>query len=448
MLEVFLFNRNLKTIPMIVFTETNMQLLNIGYNDLVYLPNEFGKSFPNLKQLYFNNNKLASLPGDFGKYLLNLEFLVLSNNNLKSVPLNFNKLKKIQKLYIDNNNLHNTKNFSKNLPDLKELKLNNNKLTSLPDDFGENMLNLRTLDLNNNQLSALPDDFGKNLPRLRRLNLSNNQITELPTDFVKNLPNLEELNINENKLSWLPDDLVTLHNLKWISITSNENEIANLSDIIQKINLQTIPLDIYYNKLEVLLKSNPPVNVPQIIKNSLYISNIYFINNYTDITVCNNYNNDDDVVFSSVKQIPLDKFFVLQLEQEANTTSFRYCLERDDYIPFMKNNVLANWVKNPNSRLPQIESMGYGGIPGNERFYSIPYVSGPAGEMKNFINQQAFKLINQPQFPYGITVFTLHNPKIARLGNIKGTFGVSDTHGQTVQTVWELKSKDILYKRE
>ena len=156
---------------------------------------------------------------------------------------------------------------------------------------------------------------------------------------------------------------------------------------------------------------------------------------------------DDNVVFSAVNQVPIDKFFVLQLEEDTeNKPSFRFCLERDDYIPFMKNNVLANWIKNPNSRLPQIETMGYGGILGNERYYSIPYVSGPAGEMKNFINQHAFDLIDQPQFPYGITVFTLHNPRIARLGNINGTFGVSDTHGQTVQTVWELKSKDILYQ--
>ena len=103
---------------------------------------------------------------------------------------------------------------------------------------------------------------------------------------------------------------------------------------------------------------------------------------------------DDNVVFSAVNQVPIDKFFVLQLEEDTeNKPSFRFCLERDDYIPFMKNNVLANWIKNPNSRLPQIETMSYGGIPGNERYYIIPYISGLAGEMKHYINQHAQALI-------------------------------------------------------
>ena len=270
MTEVFLFNRGLVIIPMGVLTNTNTELLNLGYNNLVYLPNEFGKYLPNLKQLMLNNNNLMILPGDFGKYLPELEALFLHKNHLKSVPVNFNKLKNLKKLHLYENRLNNTTNFSKNLPNLRELYLSKNILTSLPFDFGENMPNLKNLYLDNNQLTSLPAEFGKNLPRLRLLNLSFNQLTSLPVDFVKNLPNLEKLYINNNPLTYLPDDLFSLRKLTWVSITTDENEIDNLSNIIQLINQKDFYVD--YNKIKDLLKDfyNPPMNT---YKNILSMTN-------------------------------------------------------------------------------------------------------------------------------------------------------------------------------
>ena len=237
-----------------------------------------------------------------------------------------------------------------------------------------------------------------------------------------------------------------LYNGADINVTNHDGETA--LDIAANTNNINIVNLIQYHKIFRLLHDDIKHNITDNIsdyKNILNINNIYFVNNLTDTTICSNYNDDGNIVFSSVSDLNFYVFFVLQLDNVDN--GFRFCLPTDDYIPFMKENVLANWIKNPNSRMPQIDDMGYGGIPGKERYYSIPYVTGPAGEMKHFINQTTFKSINQPLYPFGITIFTLHDPQTVRLGNIDGRFGVSDTHGQTRQTTWKLKSKDIIIKQ-
>jgi len=138
---------------------------------------------------------------------------------------------------------------------------------------------------------SLPVGFGQKLPKLIRLTLVNNQLTSLPDGFghALSVPSLKFLKLHNNQLTSLPDGfervLSNLPNLKWISIFSSNNEIANIINIYTKNpnnNIQKV-----YTQLEELLKSNPARSVPQSLLQELQISNIYFIDNYTDITVCN-----------------------------------------------------------------------------------------------------------------------------------------------------------------
>ncbi|MCY3411763.1 MAG: leucine-rich repeat domain-containing protein [Candidatus Heimdallarchaeota archaeon] len=98
------------------------------------------------------------------------------------------------------------------IPSLRSLYLSTNQLTSLPE---LNLPNLSYLNLSNNQLTSLPE---LNLPNLNYLNLSNNQLTSLPE---LNLPNLRSLYLSNNQLESLPKALISLSNLRVLSLLQN-----------------------------------------------------------------------------------------------------------------------------------------------------------------------------------------------------------------------------------
>ena len=100
--------------------------------------------------------------------------------------------------------------------------------------------------------------------------------------------------------------------------------------------------------------------------------------------------------------------------------------------------------KNINSFIYTQYNIGSNADPvGDERVYSIPSITGIGGNIDEFASvvEYTYWVINQIQYPNGITVFTLHNPIIKRLINIS-------TKQEQIQTVWSLKTKDILIKRD
>ena len=75
-------NSNIKRLDESINFLNNITELNLRWNKLTELPDNFGNGLTNLKELYLYNNKLSTLPVNFGNGLTNLKYLDLKDNPL------------------------------------------------------------------------------------------------------------------------------------------------------------------------------------------------------------------------------------------------------------------------------------------------------------------------------------------------------------------------------
>ncbi|CAJ2640352.1 unnamed protein product [Trifolium pratense] len=134
--------------------------------------------------------------------------LVCDRNILRNVPIEISQLTRLEKLFIDANNLSaesiNWEGLT-NLKYLTVLTLNQNRLTTLPSALGS-ISSLRELHLSNNQLTGLPDEIG-NLTQLEVLKANNNRMSKI-CEFIGNCHSLvEALHLSNNGMKSLPSKL-------------------------------------------------------------------------------------------------------------------------------------------------------------------------------------------------------------------------------------------------
>jgi len=165
------------------------------------------------------DSSLTNLPSSIGD-LKKLEYIYLDNNNLTSLPSSIGNLEKLEHISLKKNSLESLPSSIGNLKKLQFLMLNNNNLTKLPSSIG-NLTNLIELNLKGNNLTKLPESIG-NLTNLKILELDYNNLTSLPESFSK-LTNLEYIGLTGNKLTSLPDEIGRLPKLKSIYINGNPN---------------------------------------------------------------------------------------------------------------------------------------------------------------------------------------------------------------------------------
>lgn len=245
--------------------------LNLGYNYLEQLPEGFeqlplkaldlscnpwgGKlpeavfKIPTLRRLIAVNAddkireqkrpelcKLTELPEDLGN-LGQLKYLDLSCNALTRLPLSLLQLSQLNHLDLDNNRLE-------QVPGLEALS------------------NLEFLDLGSNNLQQLPEHW-QTLEHLLHADLSGNGLEHLPAELFK-LKNLRHLLLLDNPtLSQLPEDIHRLQSLRLLDLSNTgiQNLPVNLSLLAE---LQTLRLD----NLE--LQSPPPEIAARGVKEILY----------------------------------------------------------------------------------------------------------------------------------------------------------------------------------
>lgn len=99
------------------------------------------------------------------------------------------------------------------------------------------------------------------------------------------------------------------------------------------------------------------------------------------------------------------------------------------YAP--KINILANWIQNPEATL--MDEEGYGGMPGNERYYKLPNGF--------FINHEGYEILSnlgktEENVQFRATPFKTNE----RYGNVAGLFGISNVHGGQYATIYSLKN--------
>ena len=123
--ELDLSRMGLTQIPDDIFDGfTNLEKLNLGYNQLIELPESIG-NLTNLEELGLDKNQLTELPESIGN-LTNLKWLWLPENQLTELPQSIG-----------------------NLTNLTQLVVSFNELTELPEAIG-NLTNLEILWLDNN----------------------------------------------------------------------------------------------------------------------------------------------------------------------------------------------------------------------------------------------------------------------------------------------------------
>ena len=109
------------------------------------------------------------------------------------------------------------------------------------------------------------------------------------------------------------------------------------------------------------------------------------------------------------------------------------CYPKNSTLKFMKANVFADWV--PNTPGEPMEDMGYGGGPGRQRF--VRTLDG------TWLTYDSARRIAKATPSH----FTFNAVKVARnqrIGNLRGTFGVSENHGQLPGfTVYELQPVSV-----
>lgn len=147
---------------MMIFYLINRSLvdLDVGFNNLTFLPTNIGYGLVNLQKLSVHLNRIRALPKSVCE-IPSLRYLDAHFNQLHGLPSAIGRLQNLEVL-----------NVSSNFKDLTELPETIDKLS-----------NLRELDLSNNQIRFLPDCFFE-LQNLTKLNLDQNPLIIPPIDIA------------------------------------------------------------------------------------------------------------------------------------------------------------------------------------------------------------------------------------------------------------------------
>ena len=162
-----------------------LQIIDLGDNQLVTLPEDVFNGLSFLKGLYLYGNQLTSLPEDLFDGLTTLKYLYGNNNHLTSLP----------------------EDLFDGLTALTTVNLHTNRLASLHENLFEGNTRLRDIFLHRNHLTNLPEDVFNGLSSLIYLYLYHNRLTSLPPDVFSGLSSLEQLLLNNNQISTLPDEI-------------------------------------------------------------------------------------------------------------------------------------------------------------------------------------------------------------------------------------------------
>jgi hypothetical protein len=94
---------NLTKIPDKICNLINLQILNLSCNDLEIIPADIGNLI-NLQELYLEHNNLTTIPNEIGN-LINLQTLTLYGNEIIIIPVEIGKLINLQILDLSDNKL-------------------------------------------------------------------------------------------------------------------------------------------------------------------------------------------------------------------------------------------------------------------------------------------------------------------------------------------------------
>ncbi|WP_375445210.1 leucine-rich repeat domain-containing protein [uncultured Fibrella sp.] len=260
------FNQlGLASVPEVVYRFPNLEELDLSKNKLTKLDARITADIPSLRRLNLLYNQIGN-DSVFIAKKTDLRALTLQGNKLTHIPAAVRNCKKLESLWMGNNNLTelNIKPL-RGLRRLNDLNLYNAGLTALPRQIRK-LKHVTVLDLYYNQLTELPRQIGR-MKRLEQLAVANNKLTALPAQLAR-LKKLNTLFVHHNKLSQLPDQFAKLASLRTLDI--GYNQFSNVPDVLLRLgtlesvdisnnNLQTLPTSLIglKNLKKFYIRSNP-----------------------------------------------------------------------------------------------------------------------------------------------------------------------------------------------
>ncbi|CAH2221299.1 fibromodulin [Pelobates cultripes] len=206
-----------------------------------------------VKYAYFQNNQITAVPDGAFDNATGLVWLALHGNQLLSDKVGrkvFSKLRGLERLYMQNNNLT---RIPSGLPrSLRELYLSSNQISKMPANALEGLENLTALDLHRNQINEVGSAL-RGLKSLVHLDISNNQLRKLPDTLPGSL---EQMYLEYNYVSSVPSEYFKAYpKLQYVRIS--HNRLTNEGFPETTFNTTSlVELDLSYNQLHRI----PPVN--------------------------------------------------------------------------------------------------------------------------------------------------------------------------------------------
>ncbi|XP_058481463.1 volume-regulated anion channel subunit LRRC8A-like [Solea solea] len=206
--ELELVSCNLKHVPSIIFSLHNLQEIDLKDNNLTSIE--------------------AILTNKYPKWLVCLKVWY---NNITHIPLQMRKLARLQRLYLNNNNIENVPKELFDCQNLRFLDLSHNKLTSISANVGQ-LQKLQYFAVTANWIETLPPELFK-CKKLHTLNVGNNRLQTLPS-CINELTMLTELELRENLLSSLPVELGECRLLKKSRLVVEDNLFDTLQTTVKE----------------------------------------------------------------------------------------------------------------------------------------------------------------------------------------------------------------------
>ncbi|XP_078500819.1 fibromodulin [Lissotriton helveticus] len=206
-----------------------------------------------MKYVYFQNNQITGVQEGAFENATGLVWIALQNNQLLNEKVGrkvFSKLRSLERLYLNHNNLT---RVPAGLPrSLRELHLSYNQLQRIPNNALEGLENLTAIHLHKNQIQDVAAAF-KGLKSLIFLDLSNNNLRRVPDSLPDTI---EQLYLEYNNINTIPVEYFkNFKNLQYLRIS--HNYLTNDGIPSNTFNTSSLlELDLSHNRLQRI----PPVN--------------------------------------------------------------------------------------------------------------------------------------------------------------------------------------------
>lgn len=205
---------------------TNLEVLNLGNNELSYLfPSSF-RVHPHLRQLIARGNKFSFFPAELIASLQYLEYVDLGHNLLRTVEdLDFASLPRLRTLVLSHNEVETISELAfQNSTQLQILDVSGNKLERLGERTFEGLVRLEKLNLENNLLSELPDSIFERsrLQMLESINLAGNRFEVPPLQpLQRQYFFLSAVDLSHNQICEIPAEDSIMVNIKKLDLSYN-----------------------------------------------------------------------------------------------------------------------------------------------------------------------------------------------------------------------------------